>query len=176
MAKDNPPAPEAKAKGGMVYVACKLPAGVVLHLDEMVEFREATPGGGFHVEKRARVKPGSEIVLKGYAAPFGMPARANMAGGYAITPNVPADYWRAWYADNSESALVKNGILYAHERRDHVVAWATEHKAVQSGLEPLDPKGDARVKRGKNGIKVGPADEMTHVFEANAEYLEGAEA
>ena len=61
-----------------------------------------------------------------------------IAGGYALTPNVPADTALAYMEQNKSSDLVKNNLIFIHEKPEYVEKRAKELKATKSGLEPLD--------------------------------------
>jgi len=97
-----------------VTVACKLPNGLFLEL-----------------EGRERV------VLKGTAVPHGFPPVD--VGGYALTPNVDADFFVEWMAEYKNYAPVREGLIYAYAKPQDATARAMEMRDLKSGLEPLDP-------------------------------------
>ena len=127
-----------------VTVASKYPGGLQLRLHEMVETSEQVMGGG---SRKVRVaQPASDVVLiNGTAAPFGQARRdadgafVQMAGGYALTFNVPKDFWDKWLAQNRELDLVRNNMIFAHEKPHEAEAWAKDHASIKTGLEPLTP-------------------------------------
>lgn len=123
---------------GTVSVACKLPNGLALRVFTMIPHSEPVMGGGVR-ETELAVQHGETVTLKGYAAPFGMAPEAPVAGGYAITTGVDADFWATWLAQNAEHPAVKNGLIFAAERIDSVQKQAKEQAEVRCGLEPLDP-------------------------------------
>ncbi len=45
--------------------------------------------------------------------------KGNTFGGYALTPNFPADVWDVWYKNNADSHMVENATIFADE--DHLV-------------------------------------------------------
>ncbi len=123
---------------GSVSVACKLPNGLALRVFQMIPHSELVMGGGTR-ETEIAVQVGDTVTLKGYAAPFGMAPNAPVAGGYAITSGVDADFWAAWLEQNATHPAVKNGLVFASERVDSVQKQAKEQAEIKCGLEPLDP-------------------------------------
>jgi hypothetical protein len=76
---------------------------------------------------------------------------AQVIGGYGITENVDKDFFDKWMSLNRESAAVKGGFIFAHDKAEHVKGKAAERKDVRNGFEGLDPK--------KPGPGIAPADE-----------------
>jgi hypothetical protein len=136
---------------GTVTVALKHPHGLILRLFEMVDRDEPVMGGGSKTVKQAVQRIDTDPVrLYGYAAPMTPDGDTVLvAGGYALTPNVSADFWDAWLEQNRDLDLVKRNLIYAASRQGDAGAFAKEHKSQQSGLEPLDVEGgkDPRVNR-----------------------------
>jgi hypothetical protein len=117
-------------------VACKLPNGVVLHLDDMVDEVEPV---SFKTVKIARRRP-ETVTVHGCAVPVGTPLPAHQIhAGYALTPGVDADFWAEWLKQNKDTTMVKNNLIFAMPTREAIEAKTTEHKAQRSNLEPLDP-------------------------------------
>ena len=136
----------AKASSsGTVTVACKIPAGLVLSLDRMVEGQEPVMGGGWKTVKRAE-PIGEPVRLLGPRKLVGELQR-NLVAGYALTYGVSREFWDAWYAANRETDLVRNRMVFAHERNTE--ALAKEHRKALSNLEPLTTaqrtEGDRKV-------------------------------
>jgi hypothetical protein len=123
---------------GTVTVACKLPAGLVLRVFDMVETQEPVMGGGYRAVKVARERP-HRITLKGWSHAQNMAPNAPIIGGFALTPNVDKDFWDAWLTQNQELDAVRNGLIFAHEKPVNAEAEAKDKKTVKSGLERLDP-------------------------------------
>jgi hypothetical protein len=121
-----------------VTVACKLPHGLKLRLFNMVETQEPVMGGGFRTVKVAQERPES-VTVKGWSHAQNMAPNAPLVGGYALTQNVDKDLWDAWLAANAQSDVVKNGLIFAHEKSVNVEAEAKEKKDKRCGLERLDP-------------------------------------
>jgi hypothetical protein len=152
-APQTPTFPTAKAgrAGQKVTVACKLPNGLILRVFSWAEQDLPILGGGFKTEK-VSIPMGEPVLVHGTAFPYGELPKVLIVGGYALTPNVDADFWDLWLEQNKSSDLVRKNQVRAMEKPDDASAWAKDHATVQSGLEPINP---GSVKR--NGRDV-PAD------------------
>jgi len=138
---------------GVVTVACKMPGGVILRLFDMVDHDVPVLGGGVKTSKIAQMK-GEKVKIGGYAAPIGKVPNFITAGGFALTPNVDADFFNEWLKQNADSNLVKNKLIFAHEKSEVVERRAREMKDERSGFEALDPdKLPAEVRRIKTMTK-----------------------
>jgi hypothetical protein len=160
--------------GSTVTVACKVPNGVVLQLCQKVEWDEETPSGS---RKRVRYdKTGETFVVRGPAVPYGNPnvAATPLVGGYALTPGVPEDFWKAWLEQNKTTDMVTSGMIFAHGKVADTRAEAREKKDLRSGLEPLVPDTDRRMPRSVSGgvTGVSTAEEQ----QAKIQAAEDAEA
>lgn len=139
--------PAATATGTeTVTVACKYPAGLLLRLFHMEEAQEPVLGGGWRTVKKA-VQSGQTIRINGPAKRVEEALPWQVLGGYALTPGVPADFWAEWLQQNADSELVKNGLIFASERREMAEGEAREKVEIKSGLEPLDPQNLPKVGR-----------------------------
>jgi hypothetical protein len=123
---------------GTVTVACKLPAGLTLRVFDMVDTFEPIVGGGMRTVKVAQERP-ERAIVKGWSHPQNMAPNVQLVEGFALTPNVDKDLWEAWKAQNEKSDVVKNGLIFAHEKPANTEAEAKDKKSVRSGLERLDP-------------------------------------
>jgi hypothetical protein len=158
-----------KANGASyVTVACKVPLGVVLYVCDKVDMSERTRDGtrDFH-EYRHR---GEGVRINGPAYPNGnindlrkkgFRKNPDIEGGYALTMNVPKDFWDEWLTQNRTTALVKSKMIFAFPDRDSAVDAARENESRMSGLEPLNPDGDYRVPRPLPGISMIEAAETS---------------
>lgn len=142
----------APSSGGTVTVGCKLPNGYIMRIFDMVDMAEPIPGAPAKTFKRA-VPNEKQYTLRGNRVPFGMMPRYQIIGGYALTPGIPADVWDKWLSQNKDSDLVKNNLIFAHEKVENAAAQAKDQATVRSGLEPINPD-----KPPVTGIKT--ADEM----------------
>lgn len=120
-----------------VTVACKLPAGVVLRVFEMIDHTEPVLGGGVRATKLSRET--SRVTIKGTAVPFGKAPPGEGLGGYALTYGVDAALWEAWYHANQNSDLVRNKLIFAHEDSDKVSGAAKDLAENESGMEGVNP-------------------------------------
>ena len=132
-----------------VTVACKVPNGLILRLFNMAEHDEPVMGGGTKTVKKA-VQTGEQVTVAGPATPFGVAPRYPIIGGYAMTPNVDADFFTAWLKQNADHDVVKKKLIFASEKVDSVAAKANDHESVLSGLQPLVPDDDKRIPRSSN--------------------------
>lgn len=136
---------------GTVTVACKLPNGLCMRLDTLVEVDEATQGGVIRSIKRAQ-DLGVEVIIKGNRAPFGQQVLGPdgepipIVRGYALTV-IDADFWDHWFEINKMTRLVTEGLVFAHSSQRDARAEAKEKENVVTGLEPMDPDGDKRHTR-----------------------------
>jgi hypothetical protein len=135
---------------GTVTVACKVPSGLHLRLFRMEDFNEPVMGGGTRTVKRA-VEMGQRVTVKGFAHPSDKAPTAQISGGYALTPGVDADFFKAWLEQNAESAIVKNKLIFAHEKATYAESQSREQAELVCGLEPIDP---AKMPKGLEKAKV----------------------
>ncbi|QPF81669.1 hypothetical protein IC762_17750 [Bradyrhizobium genosp. L] len=113
---------------------------------------EAAPGGGRMLKLESRAVALSDpIKINGPAVPFGATPPFVIAGGYALTPNVPGDFMEKWMEANKDSPMVKNNVIFVQKSDAAAQKQAKEQKEVQSGLERLDVrmvrKGERMVPR-----------------------------
>ena len=135
--------------GEVVTVACKVPNGIILRLMRMVDMAEPVMGGGTRMVKQAQ-PTGAAFTVRGPAIPFGQIPSFQIIGGYALTEGIPGDFWDTWCEQNKDSDLLKNKMMFAHERHATVVGLAEDRKDIRSGLEPLNPNNDPRNPKSKN--------------------------
>lgn len=142
-----------------ITVACKMPNGVRLRIFETTT---RTGKDGVKWNQNRVLK---EFVLAGPRQFADGDTRANSpeyAGrllpnpqsGYVLN-TVDKDDWERWCQQNSDSPLLENHILVCHSK-DSAGA-AKEHHKQRSGLEPIDPSGDVRVKSLDRRFKVETA-------------------
>jgi len=58
---------------------------------------------------------------------------------FALTHNVPRLFWDLWLEQNADSALVRNGLIFAHKQAASVTDQLRDHEDLTCGLEPLTP-------------------------------------
>lgn len=110
-----------------IVVGCKLPNGIVLEL----------PG-----------KP--RVYIKGSAVEIGLPSERRTVqdlrtpailapGGFALTCDVDADFWKAWSTAYADMEVLKKGLLFAMPKQQDAAAHAKDMAKERTGLEPIDP-------------------------------------
>jgi hypothetical protein len=123
-----------------VTVACKIPNGFIMQLERRESTIEPSPAGGRKIEVGRKI--GEPIKLNGFATPLtGAPPEHQIVGGFGLTHGVPKDFWDKWLDQFGELDVVKQGLIFAHEKRENVEAEAREKKGLRSNMEPLDPEG-----------------------------------
>ena len=137
--------------GGKVTVACKLPHGLVLRLYKMVPDRILMPGGTFIETQRAEPLP-DQYAVHGMAVAKGEAPGYLIVGGYALTPNIPADFWDAWWKANKDAPYCKNEMIRAYENRPDAIAGSKERADIRSNMEPFAIDGDPRRPRPTVGV------------------------
>jgi hypothetical protein len=105
-----------KVAGETVIVCCKLPNG--LHLD--------LPGA-------------RRVTVRGPALEFGKVPSFIIAGGFALTPDVPQAHWDEWLKTHEGMDIVTKGFIFAHKDQRSADAHAREMAQERTGLEALDP-------------------------------------
>lgn len=144
--------------GERVTVCCKLPNGLLLRNFTMVDRPEPVLGGGTRMAKIAS-QIGETVRINGTRVPFGETPSFIIAGGYALTPNVSAEFFARWLKDNHDHDAVVNRLIFAEERSDDAQAHARELKATRSGLEPINPNPKAKDPRMPKKIEAGDREE-----------------
>lgn len=124
-----------------VVVGSKLPNGLIMHVDKMVE-REVFSQGSRWIEKTA-IQDGETYTLHGNAINMGamaagQPPEHVIIGGFALTPGIPRDFWERWAATTGAD-FVKRGIVFAASNEARARSQASERRDLKSGLEPIDP-------------------------------------
>jgi hypothetical protein len=134
----------------MVTVACKLVTGLQLQLqrkqprivagrdgDEMVNFNVKS-GKIYHVW-------GPELPRGGLPEGFTPPM---IVGGYALTPNIPGEFWNNWVEQNKMAEYftppdgAEHGFIYAYPTTASARDAAKEQTKLLTGLEPLSNDKD----------------------------------
>lgn len=137
--------------GEKVCIGCKIPSGLVLHLDEMVSVSVQVLGGGVRDIEQSRPIPGETIRLNGCRAPWGENVGHEIKHNAGLTFNVPKAFWDKWCEDNEGSPLLENGVLTVERDRKSLVDILKDERERKSGLEPLIPDTDPRIPKNRNG-------------------------
>jgi len=105
----------------VISVGCKLPHG--MHLD-ITNAGEAL----------------QRITLKGInSLSAGAIIRPATREGFAITENVPKEFFDEWMRTHSNHPAVKNNLIFAHTQTASVRDMGEEFKEELHGFEPIDP-------------------------------------
>lgn len=140
-----------QSAGAKVTVACKLGIAYFdIQLCRKTEVFEQNMQGGRQVPTWERI--GDVVRLRGTSyprgtPPAGFPAPPEMASGAALNRGIDKAFWDEWVKQNEKNPVVMNGMVFAHESDDHVRGMAAETKGNLSGLDPVNPKKDARIPR-----------------------------
>ena len=131
-----------------VIVACKVPLPwLELQLEAQREHVET----GKYGSKTTTIweKVGDPVRIRGTAypaaqAPEGFPDRPEKMFGFALNRNISKAFWDKFVEQKAEWPPIKNGFIFAFKRIEDVKARASENRGLLSGLEPMNPKDDAR--------------------------------
>jgi hypothetical protein len=129
-----------------VVVGCKLPSGFLLRVFEFVDSTEATPAGS----KKAKVARQLPQVFeaKGSATqPNKAPAHIVTESGAGLTQGCPRELWELWLAQNKDTDLVKNGLIFAYDDLASARDLASEREGQKTGMEPMSQTGDPRAPK-----------------------------
>lgn len=129
-----------------VTVACSIPMGMTLYLEEQIQISEAAFGG---VKERTEWrKYGDPIHIRGPRrhSPGDDPL-SPITDGYALTFGVQREFMETWFKQNATLPAVKNSMIIMHEKRTELKAMTKERSGQVTGLEPINPNGDRRTPR-----------------------------
>lgn len=105
----------------VISVGCKLPSGM-------------------HLDIRQIGEPTERVTLKGInSLTEGAIIRPAQRGGYAITENVPKEFFERWLELNKDHAAVKNNLIFAHIQIASVRDMGEERSELVNGFDPIDP-------------------------------------
>ncbi len=134
-----------KRNSDTVWIACKLPRGLILQCCVETQMDRPVFGGGIKTGT-VFMRDGEQVRLKGYAVPYGKIPNYPIIGDFGLT-EVKREFWERWLSQNQKLDVVTQGLIYVHGEKESVEAYAKEHEALKCGLEPLEPIGDKRVDR-----------------------------
>lgn len=144
-----------------VTVCCKYPSGILLRVFQNIDVPVPVPGGGIRSEKQAQ-QVGPAVKINGPGAPVNRSSPHEIAGGYAMTFGVDADFFERWLDQNRDSDLVKNRLIFVAPSREDARAISEEHADVQTNIgglvmpQPGEKVTDNRVRRSVD--KIGQFD------------------
>lgn len=137
--------------GDKVIVACKLGVAYYdIQHSKIVEKFEQNMQGGKTIKEANRV--GAVVRLRGTAYPRGTPPQGFptapiIVNGAALTMGVDRAWFEEWLDQHKLDPIVMNKMVFAHATLDGVTGEAKDLEAVLSGLDPINPKGDARIPK-----------------------------
>lgn len=97
-------------KMNTVNVACALPNGLIAEVN------------------------GTKITFSGFQS------NDIIGATHGITKDVPSDFWDAWLKINSELDVVKNGHVFAQEKKKELISQIKDNKGRKTGAERLNRK------------------------------------
>lgn len=132
----------------VVTVGCKLGNGLILRTFAPQKMSVPVIGGG--MKDVTEFKPdGRMYTINGNRAPHATPlvdAQGNaimLEQSFALTPDIPKDFWDLWLEQNKNSEVVKRGLIFASGKHLEVRAMAKTHRDEKHGLEPIDVSEDS---------------------------------
>ena len=133
---------------GTLTVASKMQLPLALQLQHKTQ-REVEMYGGGTKTVDVYFKDEKVVVLAGCAIDRGKPSEVHLAGGFALTHNVDADFWNEWVAQNKLFPPYAKGLIFAMEKPGATENEAKTRVKVKSGFEPVDPDNPPDEFRGK---------------------------
>ena len=138
---------------GTVMVACALPHGFRMQLQERVTFPAPSREDPTRKEEISRYA-GKTIVINGPAPNRDARRVENGAvvpasGGYALTPGVDKDFYEKWREQMKDWPPLVAGQVFAHEREDTAKGQAKAGQSGPSGFEPYNPANPSAEFAGK---------------------------
>jgi hypothetical protein len=138
-----------------VTVASKLPMSIEIRLCKKIE--KKVPGR-YGSETEIVFEPhGKMYRIRGTAEPAGQAPKGYIrpikSHGFAITRQIPADFFEAWLEQNATTDMVANQHIWAHSVEEDVAAFTKANEKERTFLEPLDPDdlaNDPRVPKSQN--------------------------
>ncbi len=105
---------------------------------------------GIHLDIREIGQPVQRVTLKGVnSLTAGAIIRPAMRGGFAITDNVPKEFFEQWMKLNKHHPGVVNNLIFAHEQHASVVDMAEDRSELSHGVDPIDPSKKIMDANGK---------------------------
>lgn len=148
-----------QSAGAKVTVGCKLGiAWYDIQLCRIDEKFEQNLQGGRTVKEATRI--GNVVRIRGTAYPRGTPPAGfypppEMVNGAALTRGVDKEWFDTWLKQHERDPIVINKMIFAAETDDAVRGISAEVAKILSGLEPVNPSGDAR---GPKSTRKGTGD------------------
>lgn len=81
---------------------------------------------------------------------------AAVIGGHGITENVDKEFFDKWVGQRKDTPMIKNGLIFAHDRAVNAQAEAKEKAGNKTGFEGLDAEKPAPgITADKEAMKKG---------------------
>ena len=115
---------------------------------------------GMHLDIRQIGEPTERVTLKGInSLSAGQLIRVSIRGGYAVTENVPKEFFERWMELNRNHPVVVNELIFAHEELASVRDMAEDRDEILNGVEPIDPNKKIKGPDGKVQIETRKDDD-----------------
>lgn len=150
-----PAAPTIKEKkiGGenqsVAYIASKIPRGLYLDIHNFHEQLIPLKGAGGTEKRRQAMRLPERVRIKPAVLGFGLIPAYPMESGFSITA-ISADFWRKWVEQNQNFDPYVAGLIRGFDSEADARAYAREHAALKTGMEPLDQEKDPRIQTSMN--------------------------
>ena len=129
-----------RSMSSTVTVCSKLPMGFILKLYDQKKMTEPVMGGGAREYTMAVFRRNSKTyTINGNSYAQNKGPHCQIEAGYAITRDIPKDFWDEWLSQNEHAEYVVNGMIFAHAESASAIAQAKDGNDVRSNLERLDP-------------------------------------
>lgn len=107
---------------------------------------------GMHLDIRQVGEPVQRVTLKGInSLQEGQIIRVSQRGGFAVTENVPKEFFEHWMELNKLHPAVKNHLIFAHAQAASVRDMGEEFSGILNGFDPIDP--NKKVVSGQNVVE-----------------------
>ena|ERR1022692_163819 len=108
---------------------------------------------GMHLDIGRAGEPTERVTLKGInSLTAGAIIRPATRFGFAITENVPKEFFDHWMDTHKEHPAVKNHLIFAHTQVASVKDMGDEFSEVLHGFEPIDPKKPSKGIETRNDL------------------------
>lgn len=115
---------------------------------------------GIHMDINIKGEPIQRVTLKGInSLTQGMVIRPAQIGGFAITENVPKEFFEEWMKQNRHHPAVVNQLIFAHTQRESVKDMAEDRDELKHGFEPIDPNKKVLGPNGKVAVESRTEDD-----------------
>jgi hypothetical protein len=125
-----------------VTIGCKWPNGIVMRLYDFEEVEIMVNGRVFKENISIANPDYPEFTLNGFSIdrnPMAERPEYAIIGGFGLTHGIPRDFAEAWFKQNAQSELVKQGLVFMEGTEQRARAQAKEYRPLQSGVQPIDP-------------------------------------